>query len=105
MNKFYDYLMPDMSLPAIGALVRYIRRFTAAMGGDIPVEGRMGRYGFCAAGDSQQVRVYWVQVGRQRIPVEGRMGRYGFCAAGDSQQVRVYWVQVGRQRIPVDAVI
>ena len=57
MNKFYDYLMPDMSLPAIGALVRYIRRFTAAMGGDIPVEGRMGRYGFCAAGDSQQVRV------------------------------------------------
>ena len=22
MNKFYDYLMPDMSLPAIGALVR-----------------------------------------------------------------------------------
>jgi hypothetical protein len=64
MNKFYDYLMPDMSLPAIGALVRYIRRFTAAMGGDIPVEGRMGRYGFCAAGDSQQVRVYWVQVGR-----------------------------------------
>ena len=58
--------MPDMSLPAIGALVRYIRRFTAAMGGDIPVEGRMGRYGFCAAGDSQQVRVYWVQVGRQR---------------------------------------
>ena len=40
MNKFYDYLMPDMSLPAIGALVRYIRRFTAAMGGDIPVEGR-----------------------------------------------------------------
>ena len=69
-NKFYDYLMPDMSLPAIGALVRYIRRFTAAMGGDIPVEGRMGRYGFCAAGDSQQVRVYWVQVGRQRIPVD-----------------------------------
>ena len=54
MNKFYDYLMPDMSLPAIGALVRYIRRFTAAMGGDIPV----------------QVRVYWVQVGRQRIPVD-----------------------------------
>ena len=38
MNKFYDYLMPDMSLPAIGALVRYIRRFTAAMGGDIPVD-------------------------------------------------------------------
>jgi hypothetical protein len=70
MNKFYDYLMPDMSLPAIGSLVRYIRRFTAAMGGDIPVEGRMGRYGFCAAGDSQQVRVYWVQVGRQRIPVD-----------------------------------
>ena len=50
--------------------MRYIRRFTAAMGGDIPVEGRMGRYGFCAAGDSQQVRVYWVQVGRQRIPVD-----------------------------------
>ena len=42
MNKFYDYLMPDMSLPAIGALVRYIRRFTAAMGGDIPVRAGWG---------------------------------------------------------------
>ena len=25
---------------------------------------------FAAAGDSQQVRVYWVQVGPQRIPVD-----------------------------------
>ena len=69
MNKFYDYLMPDMSCPPSGRWCG----ISAGHGGHgrrHPVEGRMGRYGFCAAGDSQQVRVYWVQVGRQRIPVD-----------------------------------
>ena len=37
---------------------------------DYLVQFLVTAYGFCAAGDSQQVRVYWVQVGRQRIPVD-----------------------------------
>ena len=36
-----------------------------------PVEGRMGKVGFCATSlPDDQVQVHWVQVGRERIPVE-----------------------------------
>ncbi len=71
MNKFFDYLQTELPLRTIRELVGYIRRFAAALGGDIPVEGRMGKVGFCATSlPDEQVRVHWVQVGRERIPVE-----------------------------------
>ena len=63
MNKFFDYLEPDLPIPAI-------RRFVSSTAGDIPVEGRLGRCGFCAREEDGAVRVYWVQVGRQRIAVD-----------------------------------
>ena len=53
MYKFFDYLLPDLPVKAIGELAGYIRRFTAMQRSDIPVEGHMG-----------------VQVARQRIPVD-----------------------------------
>ena len=71
MNKFFDYLQADLPLRTIRELVKYIRRFAAALGGDIPVEGRMGMVGLCATYlPDDQVQVHWVQVGRERIPVE-----------------------------------
>ena len=71
MNKFFDYLEVDLPLGTIWELGRYILRFADALGGDIPVEGRMGRLGFCASRQGgEQVRVHWVQIGRQRISVE-----------------------------------
>ena len=71
MNKFFDYLQAYMPVRNIRELVRYIRRFTAALDSDIPVEGRMGKVSFCASSmPDEQVRVHWVQLGRERIPVE-----------------------------------
>lgn len=70
MNKFFDYLEPDLPISAIRSLLDYIRRFVSAAAGDIPVEGRLGRCGFCAREEDGAVRVYWVQVGRQRIAVD-----------------------------------
>jgi len=71
MNKFFDYLEMDLPDCIIRELLHYIRRFTAAFAGDVPVEGKMGNYGFCASADgSGWVRVHWVQVGRQRIAVD-----------------------------------
>lgn len=70
MNKFFDYLEPDLSIPAIRSLLAYIRRFVSASAGEIPVEGRLGRCGFCAREEGESVRVYWVQVGRERIAVD-----------------------------------
>ncbi len=71
MNKFFDYLQSDLPLRTIRELVQYIRRFAAAFGGDIPVEGKMGKVEFCATKlPGEMVRVHWVQVGRERIPVE-----------------------------------
>ena len=71
MNKFFDYLEADLPLRTIRELGAYIHRFAAALGGEIPVEGRMGQLEFCASAlPGEQVRVHWVQVGRERIPVE-----------------------------------
>ncbi|MBQ1459551.1 MAG: hypothetical protein IIZ26_01300 [Oscillospiraceae bacterium] len=71
MNKFFDYLEADLPMRTIRELGQYIRRFAAALGGEIPVEGRMGKVGFCASSlPGEQVQVHWVQVGRERIPVE-----------------------------------
>lgn len=71
MNKFYDYLASELPLGVIRALSRYIRRFSVALGGEIPVEGRMGDVLFCATALPQErVRVHWVQVGRERIAVD-----------------------------------
>ena len=71
MNKFFDYLETDLPDCIIRELLHYIRRFAAAMAHDIPVEGRMGNYPFCASADgSGRVRVHWVQVGRERIAVD-----------------------------------
>ena len=70
MNKFFDYLCMDLPLPRIRELGAYIIRFAGALGGDIPVEGRLGDVGFCAhALPDGGVRVYWVQMGRRRIRV------------------------------------
>ena len=71
MNKFFDYLEMDLPLTAIRELGEYIRRFAAALGGEIPVEGRMGKVGFCATAlPGERVRVHWVEVGRERIAVD-----------------------------------
>lgn len=70
MNKFFDYLMPDLPLSGIRELLGYIRRFVAAMAGDIPVEGRLGSCRFCASRDGDGVRVHWVQIGRERITID-----------------------------------
>ena len=45
MYKFFDYLLPDLPVKAIGELAGYIRRFTAMQRSDIPVEGHMGGRG------------------------------------------------------------
>lgn len=71
MYKFFDYLLPDLPVKAIGELAGYIRRFTAMQRSDIRVEGHMGDVAFCATQQpSGDVRVHWVQVARQRIPVD-----------------------------------
>ena len=70
MDKFFDYLEPDLPLTTIRELLRYIIRLVGAIGGDTPVEGKMGSLGFCASRSGEDVRVHWVQVGRQRIPVD-----------------------------------
>lgn len=71
MNKFFDYLEQDLPDCVIRELMNYIRRFTAALAGEIPVEGSMGKYRFCASdGGEGRVRVHWVQVGRERIAVD-----------------------------------
>ena len=71
MNKFFDYLEMDLPDCIIRELLNYIRRFADAFAGDVPMEGKMGKYAFCAsAQDSGAVRVHWVQVGRQRIAVD-----------------------------------
>ena len=71
MNKFFDYLSTELPLGKIRELLTYIRRFAAALGGEIPVEGHLGKVGFCATSlPDDQVQVHWVQVGRERIPVE-----------------------------------
>lgn len=38
MYKFFDYLLPDLPVKAIGELAGYIRRFTAMQRSDIPVD-------------------------------------------------------------------
>ena len=70
MEKFFDYLEADLSLPAMRKLLQYICRFVRTMGGDIPVEGRVGKVGFCAARAEEAIRIYWVQIGRRRIAVD-----------------------------------
>ena len=71
MNKFFDYLEMDLPDCVIRELLHYIRRFAAAFGSDMPVEGKMGKYAFCASAQrSGSVRVHWVQVGRERIAVD-----------------------------------
>ena len=71
MNKFFDYLMEDLPDCVICELLSYIRRFSSATAGDVPVEGKMGNYRFCASRHgAEQVRVHWVQVGRQQICVD-----------------------------------
>ena len=71
MNKFFDYLEQDMPDFMIRELLHYIRRFTQALAGEIPVEGKMDNYRFCASRrDDGSVQVHWVQVGRQRIAVD-----------------------------------
>ena len=70
MNKFFDYLEMDLPDCIIRELLQYIRRFADRFAGEMPVEGRMGKYGFCAsAREDGRVRVHWVQVGRERIAV------------------------------------
>ena len=71
MNKFFDYLEQDLSLPAIRELLDYIRRYVGAVNDDKPVEGKLGNCRFCASAPSEErVRVHWVQVGRAYIPVD-----------------------------------
>ena len=71
MNKFFDYLELDLPDCIIRELLHYIRRFVLALAGDVPVEGRMGKYVFCAsAREDGSVRVHWVQVGYERIAVD-----------------------------------
>ena len=71
MNKFFDYLEMDLPDCIIRELLGYIRRFAAVFAGDVPVEGRMGKYAFCASTEGNgAVRVHWVQVGRERIAVD-----------------------------------
>jgi hypothetical protein len=71
MNKFFDDLCMELPLKRIRELGAYIVRFVGALGGDIPVEGRLGNVSFCATAlPGEQVRVHWVQVGRERIAVD-----------------------------------
>ena len=71
MNKFFDYLEQDMPDFVIRELLHYIRRFTQALAGEIPVEGKMDNYRFCASRrDDGGVQVHWVMGGRQRIAVD-----------------------------------
>lgn len=71
MNKFFDYLEYDLPLQVIRELLSYIRRFTAVFAGDVPVEGRMGKYSFCATALGEgAVRVHWVKIGREQITVD-----------------------------------
>lgn len=71
MNKFFDDLVMELPVPRIRELGAYIARFVRALGGDIPVEGRLGSVSFCATAlPDEQVRVHWVQVGRERIAVD-----------------------------------
>lgn len=71
MNKFFDYLEMDLPDCIIRELLVYIRRFADRFAADMPVEGKMGKYSFCAsAQESGRVRVHWVQVGRERIAVD-----------------------------------
>ena len=86
MNKFFDYLEPDLPIPAIRSLLDYIRRFVSSAAGDILVEGRLGRCGFCAREEDGAVRVYWVQVGRQRIAVDALVCVSGRKATGSRQR-------------------
>jgi hypothetical protein len=70
VDRFTDDLIMDLPASRIRELGAYILRFVSAMGGDIPVEGRLGNVDFCAcAQGGGRVRVYWVQVGRRRISV------------------------------------
>ena len=49
----------------------FLRELAEALAGDVPVEGKMGKYAFCAsAREDGCVRVHWVQVGRERIAVD-----------------------------------
>lgn len=71
MNKFFDYLIYDMPLQKVRELLDYIRRFAAVFAGDMPVEGRMGEYAFCATPLGEDaVRVHWVKIGRELIAVD-----------------------------------
>lgn len=70
MDKFFDYLAPDLPLHKIRELLRYIVRLVTAVGGDTPVEGSMDGLSFCATPSGEDVRVHWVQIGRERIPVD-----------------------------------
>ncbi len=71
MNKFFDYLEQDLPDCVIRELLGYIRRFAVALGGEVPVEGRMGAYRFCASPQAEGwVRVHWVEIGRERIAVD-----------------------------------
>ena len=71
MNKFFDYLEMDLPDCIIRDLLSYIRRFADAVAGEIPVEGKMDQYAFCASAQNDgSVRVHWVQVGRQRIALD-----------------------------------
>lgn len=71
MNKFFDFLEMDLSLPVIRELGQYICRFVENFGGEIPVEGNMGKLSFCATGRGDGgVQVHWVQISGQRIAVE-----------------------------------
>ncbi|MBQ0038660.1 MAG: hypothetical protein KBS74_08345 [Clostridiales bacterium] len=71
MNKFFDYLEQELSLPAIRELLEYICRFVKVFAGDVPVEGKLGNCRFCASAPSGgSVRVHWVQVGREMIPID-----------------------------------
>ena len=57
MNKFFDYLEMDLPDCVIRELLHYIRRFAAAFGSDMPVEGKMGKYAFCAS--AQRSAAVW----------------------------------------------
>ena len=71
MNKFFDYLAYDLPLHKVRELLDYIRRFAAVFAGDMPVEGKMGEYAFCATPLGEgAVRVHGVKIGRELIAVD-----------------------------------
>ena len=71
MNKFFDYLAYDLPLHKVRELLDYIRRFAAVFAGDMPGEGKMGEYAFCATPLGEgAVRVHWVKIGRELIAVD-----------------------------------